>query len=98
MVEGGNRLRLPPKSLERAGRARKIGRKEFERNLPAQADILRAVDHAHATTTDPIEHAVVGDDLTLHRPDGLSQLPTSDVRRPTPKSRKLEAGSWKPEA
>ncbi len=61
---GGAGFALEPLGGERIGRHR-LGQ-ELQRDVAAEAEILGAVDHAHAAGTQPIDDAVVRDNGTDH--------------------------------
>jgi hypothetical protein len=63
VIERGSGLRFALKTGERLRIAGNILWHELESNEAVQADILSLVHHAHPTTTQLLDDAVMGDDL-----------------------------------
>ena len=59
MVERRGGARLALKTLDGQRIARQSGRQKLERDLAAQADVFRLVDHPHAAATELFQHAVM---------------------------------------
>ena len=67
MVQRRGGARLALEALERLRVARQLARQELERDLAAEARVLGAVDDTHAAAAEPVEDAVVGEDLIDQR-------------------------------
>src|ERR1700745_1360154 len=66
MVESGSRSPLAAKTFKRLRVLRHIVRKEFQCDEPPKLRVFSFVDHAHTTTPDLFEDAVVRDGVTNH--------------------------------
>jgi hypothetical protein len=66
MVQCRGSLGLPLKTAERLRIIGNIVGQELERHEPAEFDILRLVDHAHATAAQLFYDVVMGDFLADH--------------------------------
>ena len=67
MLERGGGAGLPLKALERLRIPGELFRKELERNVAAELQVLGFVHHAHAAAAHFREDAVVRDGLANHR-------------------------------
>ena len=67
VVERRGDARLAAEAVERFGVGGEIGGQELQRDLAAEADVLGAVDHAHAAGAEPLENLVMGDNGANHR-------------------------------
>ncbi len=66
MVELRGGASLSFESLERLGVASKILGDELQRDVAAEFEILRLIDHAHTTASEFSQDAIVGDRLADH--------------------------------
>src|SRR5208282_6362628 len=66
VVQSGSRARFALKTVEREGIFFRLGRQEFEGDMPAQVHVLRFVDNTHPSATQLREDTVVRDGLADH--------------------------------
>ena len=64
VIERGGRMRLLEEARLGRGIEARLGQEELERDGPAQTGVLGAVDHAHASGTEPLHHPEVRDRAT----------------------------------
>src|ERR1700730_16652693 len=67
MIQRGSRLALSAKPFQRVGVASDYFWKEFECHKAIEADIVRFVYHAHATTAKFLDNAVMRNGLVKKR-------------------------------
>ena len=61
MVQRGRGARLALETLQGRAVARELGRQELQRDVPAEARVLRLVDDAHPAAPEAADDGVVGD-------------------------------------
>src|ERR1700722_17085127 len=72
VVQAGRRSRLAFEAVQRLAVAYEIVRNELKSDMPAEAQVLGLVHHAHASAADFPDDAVMGDRLADHeRPVGV---------------------------
>jgi hypothetical protein len=67
MVQGGGRAGFAAKSFQGLRVLRQILRQKLQSDEAAQHGVFRFVDHAHSTTAEFLDDAVMGDSLTNER-------------------------------
>ena len=63
MIQRRSGLRLAPEAFQRRLVLHHFARQEFQRHLPPQLGILRAINHAHSAAANFLDDAVMRDDL-----------------------------------
>src|SRR5262249_42957217 len=66
VVQGGSRACFALKTLERDGIVGQFLRQKFQRNVTPQLCILCPLNNAHPAATEPVQDAIMRNDLSVH--------------------------------